>query len=172
MEMQFQEQLMLLLDISSRFCACQRLNFGMALKSLKESAQRRNSAEARIIRKGWEYTEVDEAQEEEKQFHHLAYASTLKEVKELGIEFNRALQKLLSMLHEKVNAPPLHSTMDASSDLSPAKQATPLQQSGLPQSTFYGTKHNSLGFLTFRLDFSEYYHNQQIEDSAKNASTK
>ncbi len=140
-------QLRLVLTIAYRFCKVHEKIFSEALQSIDNAAERQRGAERRSKAGKWGFDKID-PDVEGQHFYNLSNEDTLKDILGISQNFDLSLRKLLSMLNEKVNG-----TIAETVLTSPSQSPYVLNSS----EESLAQNDDSLRFLTFRLDFSEYY---------------
>ena len=139
-------QLRLVLSIAYRFCKAHEKIFSKALSSVDKASEKRRGAEKRSKAGKWGFNDAD-PDVDGQYFYNLSNDGTLNQILSISQRFDLALRKLISMLNDKVNG-----TLAKAAVSSPPLSPIPLIQSEEPE-----TCNDSLRFLTFRLDFSEFY---------------
>jgi len=144
-------QLRLVLTISYRFCKCHEKIFSEALQSIDKATEKRRRAECRINAGKWGFDSIDENEN----FYNLSDANKLTEIMAISDKFDAALRGLLSMLNDKIN------NVVAFNITSPS--ASSIQEQIVDKTLL--NNNDALRFLTFRLDFSEYYSHRMTSKS-------
>lgn len=140
-------QLRLVLTIAYRFCKKHEQIFSKALTSVDNAAEKRRGAEKRSKAGKWGFDNSD-PDVEGQYFYNLSNDDTLKQILSISRRFDVALRKLLTMLNDKVNG-----TLAKASVMSSPTQSPFILQQGEESEI----NNDSLRFLIFRLDFSEFY---------------
>ena len=141
-------QLRKVLTMAYKFCKSHERIFSEALKSIDTSTAKRRNAERRTLVGKWGFDSMDVDVEGSSKFFNLSDEVHLVEIETISHEFDSSLQDLLSMLNEKINSS-IPSREDFSS---PSK--TP---KAFIADRVLASNNDSLRFLMFRLDFSDYY---------------
>jgi len=145
------QELVTVLDVARRFGQCQTHILQRAQTSLERVQRRRIVADQKINRGQWGYDDKDYMKLKddttdtaiEDRCHFLTETDTVNQVVALSLEFDTALRRLLEMLNEMINAP------------CGMEQVTgPGRGRGRREGEDH---HDALRFLTFRLDFNDYY---------------
>jgi gamma-tubulin complex component 3 len=140
-------QLRLVLTVAYNFCKSHEKVFSDALQSIDKATEKRRGAERRSKAGKWGFDKLD-PDVEGQHFFKLSDENTLQEILSISQDFDFSLRKLLSMLHEKVNGTLMQATINSPSQ-------SPLVF--LPDEEAPVHDDESLRYLTFRLDFSEFY---------------
>jgi len=143
---ELEKQLRLVLTTAYRFCKSHELIFGDALQSIDKAAEKRRGAERRSKAGKWGFDKLD-PDVEGLYFYKLCDDKTLLDIMNISQDFDTSLRYLLSMLNEKINGSVTNAVMNT-----PFK--TPIVSMA---DSVLARNNDSLRFLTFRLDFSEFY---------------
>eukprot|EP00957_Ditylum_brightwellii_P202867 15332140-Ditylum_brightwellii.AAC.1 len=161
------KQLKNVLDITLRFCKLQDRIFCDALDSIDTAARRRRRAERRSKAGRWGYVEKDIAASDlyTATFRRLANAKRKQEMEKISGSFDVALKNLLATLNREINEPSSHQNSYAILGNMSSPQPLHRDDGNIirgehQQQQLHLENHDSLRFLTFRLDFSEYYTKQ------------
>ena len=141
-------QLRKVLTLAYKFCKSHERIFSEALKSIDTSTAKRRNAEKRTLVGKWGFDNMDVDVEGSSNFFNLSDEVHIVEIETISHEFDSSVQDLLSMLNEKIN-----SSIPSQEDFSsPSK--TP---KAFIADRVLASNNDSLRFLMFRLDFSDYY---------------
>ncbi len=174
-EMALATRLQELLTIATAFCALQENLFSDALAAVERAGEKRREAERRMTEGKWGFNREEDFREEDT-FFGLTDVATSKDVDRILEEFNEKTVLLLDGLYAAVNG-----TLAASTTIEITSPATPSSRAkgSKAQSTWTRSEaeaisdpfdHDSLRFLTFQLDYSEFYSNIQASGSKKKQS--
>ncbi len=141
-------QLRKVLSIAYKFCKTHEKIFSEAIQSIDKIAEKRRGAERRSKAGKWGFDKAD-PDVEGTSFYHLSDDSALKKIMSISEEFDFCLKSFLSGLHDKVNGIMMDTVI--SSPLQSPSAFKSDESESIIQSD------DSLRFLTFRLDFSEFY---------------
>ena len=140
-------QLRLVLAVSYRFCKSHEEIFSEALRSIDKATAKRRNAESRTKASKWGFNDIDE-DVGESNFYNLSGADKLEEIVTISDKFESSLYGLILLLNDKVNN---EMPVDVAS-------STPSRSTrGQGVDRVLASNNDALRFLTFRLDFSEYY---------------
>jgi len=151
-ESQLAMQIRELLDMVKTFCSKQEALFNDALNAAERAGEKRKEAERRMNEGGWGFDGGGESLEEEDNFFGLAEDTLLQDVMAYSTEFNERVEEFLSALHNKT---------DGIGVQMPKMNATRRHQEATDHDAF----ENSLRFLTFQLDYSNYYSRNKSESA-------
>jgi len=136
------KQLRLVLIVSYRFCKAHEKIFSEALQSIDKATKKRRNAEARSNAGKWGFDDIDE-DVGEANFYNLSGADKLEDIVTISDKFDDCLDTLLKMLNDKVNN-------ELPIDIAGSSSSSRVDRT-------LASNNDALRFLTFRLDFSEYY---------------
>ena len=139
-------QLRKVLSIAYRFCTIHEHIFSEAILSIDNASEKRRGAEYRSKAGNWGFDSTD-PDIEGRSFYKLSDDANLKEIMSISQNFDSSLRSLLSMLNDEVNGASTVRIMSSPFNSPLAKEA---DESIIEND-------DSLRFLTFRLDFSDFY---------------
>jgi len=143
-------QLRLVLSVVYRFCEIHKRIFSDALQAIETKMKTSRMREQRVKGGKWGVQHYDESLEEGC-ILILSDMEKLEEVETISNEFDDTLQNLLTMLNESVNNAELELVTPSHT---PKTQDTDVV---VGVSDKDGINKDAFQFLTFRLDYSEYY---------------